>query len=126
MLKLATGTNEVKIAIPQEVLSVGDCYFYHVVDLPGHGVIDTLSSWDLRGRFSDYLGGFDIRGKSLLDVGAASGFISFEAERMGMGAREVYGFDADSPERLNLVPYSEIPSESPRWFYTKSTARLRR
>jgi Ribosomal protein L11 methyltransferase (PrmA) len=117
MLKSATGTNEVKIAAPLDVLSVDDCYFYHVVDLPGHGVIDTLSSWDLRGRFSDYLGGFDVKGKSLLDVGAASGFISFEAERMG--AAEVYGFDVDSAERFNLVPYSEIPSESPRWFYEK-------
>src|ERR1700730_9504353 len=117
MLKPAIGTNEVKIAAPLDVLSVDDCYFYHVVDLPGHGVIDTLSSWDLRGRFTDYLGGFDIRGKSLLDVGVASGFISFEAERMG--AREVYGFDVDGPERFNLVPYSEIPSESPRSFYEK-------
>jgi ribosomal protein L11 methylase PrmA len=55
----------------------------------------------LRGRFLDYLGGFDIKGKSLLDVGAASGFISFEAERMG--AAEVYGFDVDS-ESVSITP----------------------
>jgi hypothetical protein len=117
MLKSASGTNEVKLAVPLEVSSLEDCYFYHVVDLPGYGVIDRISSWDLRGRVSDYLGGVDIKGKSFLDVGVASGFISFEAERLG--ASEVYGFDADSSERFDLVPYSKIPDESPRWFYEK-------
>jgi hypothetical protein len=117
MLKSASGSHDVKFAAPLEVSSVDDCYFYHVVDLPGHGVINRMTSWDLRGRVSDYLGGVDTKGKSFLDVGVASGFISFEVERLG--ASEVFGFDADSAERLNFVPYSKIPDESPRWFYEK-------
>jgi hypothetical protein len=103
---------EVRLSEPIEVSTIEGCFFYHVIDLPGHGVIDQLSSWDLRGRFKDYLGGVSLDGKSFLDIGPASGFISFEAERYG--AKEVYGFEAADPDNLDIVPYSAIPNSSPR------------
>ena len=62
---------------PRIVENLDDCYFYHTMDLPGVGVM--RGHWDLRGRFADYVGGVDVEGKSVLDVGAATGFLSFEA-----------------------------------------------
>src|SRR5216684_7251056 len=56
---------------------------------------------DLRGRFDEYIGGIDLRGQTVLDVGTASGFLSFEAERRGA---TVFSFDADGPERIQVVP----------------------
>jgi SAM-dependent methyltransferase len=66
----------------------------------------------LRGRFEDYLGEVSVRGKSFLDVGPATGLISFEAERHG--ASEVFGFDAASPDNLDILPYQTIPKSSKR------------
>ncbi len=89
------------------------CYFYHTLDLPGHGTVD--GGWDLRGRFEDYIGHADLRGKRFLDVGAASGFLSFEAERLG--AAEVTSFDLDTAERQDLLPFhgSEYVDDYPSW-----------
>ena len=70
----------VRFAEPMVVEDLSDTFFYHVTELPGYGVIDHPTSWDLRGRFRDYIGGLDISGKSFLDVGAGSGYNTFEAE----------------------------------------------
>ncbi|MGD9659135.1 MAG: class I SAM-dependent methyltransferase [Methylocystis sp.] len=78
------------------------CYFYHTMDLPEFGLQD--GGWDLRGRFDDYVGGVDFSNKRVLDVGAASGFLSFEAERSG--ASEVVSFDLDSADRQSLLPFA--------------------
>lgn len=78
------------------------CFFYHTMDLPGFGIQD--GGWDLRGRFLDYIGHVDVSGKRVLDIGSASGFLSFEAERYG--ARDVVSFDLDSAERQTLLPFA--------------------
>lgn len=90
-------------ATPWYVKDAGDCYFYHTIDLPTLGTQD--GGWDLRGRFMDYIGNVDLRGKRVLDVGAATGFLSFEAERHG--AREVVSFDLDTAKRQTLLPFTE-------------------
>ena len=89
-------------AEPMTVDKVEECFFYHTIDLPGFGVQD--GGWDLRGRFTDYVGGVNVAGKRVLDVGTASGFLSFEAERMG--AREVVSFDLDTAKRQTLLPFA--------------------
>ena len=88
-------------ASPMKVGGPHDCFFYHTIELPGFGVQE--GGWDLRGRFLDYVGGADVSGKRVLDVGTASGFLSFEAERFG--AREVVSFDLDTAERQTLLPF---------------------
>ena len=99
-----------------------DCYFYHTIDLPEFGVQD--GGWDLRGRFSDYIGGADVSGKRILDVGTASGYLSFEAERLG--AREVISFDLDSADRQTLLPFagSDYVENHDDWSRTQTAGFL--
>ena len=68
-------------AEPRTVTSLDDCYFYHTVEIPGHSVV--TGEWDLRPGLDAYLGHFDFAGKRVLDVGAASGILSFHVERQG-------------------------------------------
>lgn len=84
------------------VIHRDDCYFYHSFDFPDGEVV--CGNWDLRGRFEDYIGGVDLSGQSFLDIGTASGFLSFEAERRGA---KVVSFDMDTPARQHLLPFSE-------------------
>jgi O-methyltransferase len=57
------------------------CLFYHSVDLgPGSQV---QGQWDLRPAVDAYLGQVDFAGRSVLEVGPASGFLSFHMEQKG-------------------------------------------
>lgn len=89
-------------ASPLHIDSTAQCYFYHTTDLPGHEF--QKGGWDLRGRFKDYVGGLDVTGMRVLDVGTASGFLSFAAEEAG--AREVVSFDLDTADRQHLLPFA--------------------
>lgn len=91
------------LAEPRRVERLEDCYFYHTMDLPGFGIV--RGHWDLRGRFDDYVGGVSVEGKSVLDVGAATGFLSFEAERLG--ANGVLSFDMSHARQQHFVPFRD-------------------
>jgi hypothetical protein len=78
-----------------------DCIFYHSFNLPdGRSII---GDWDMRGKFDNYVGHLDLAGKSVIDVGTASGFLSFEAEKRGA---QVVSFDADSTARYTRLPHA--------------------
>jgi len=94
-----------EFAEPRHVTNADDCFFYHTIDLPGLGV--QHGEWDLRDRFSDYTDGFDFAGKSVLDVGAGSGFLSFSAEEAG--AIDVVSVDMDSTLRQDFLPFHDKP-----------------
>lgn len=68
-------------AEPRVVTSVDDCLFYHTLDVPGYGTIHGF--WDIRGNESEYLGGVDFTGTRVLEIGPASGQLSFFMERAG-------------------------------------------
>jgi SAM-dependent methyltransferase len=87
-------------ADPVEVRDVSDCFFYHTIDLPGVGVV--YGEWDLRGGFDDYIGHADVRGKRVLDVGSANGFVCFALEERGA---RVVAYDLSPLEQWDLVPY---------------------
>lgn len=89
------------LAPPRMVEGLEDCFFYHAMDLPGLGLV--RAHWDLRGRFDDYIGGVDVSGKSVIDVGAATGFLSFEAEKHG--ASRVLSFDMSDPRQQTFLPF---------------------
>jgi len=80
-----------------------DCIWYHVMDVPGLGV--TEAPWDLRGKFSEYIGSVPVEGRSVLDIGTASGFLSFEAEKAG--AREIVSFDIGVGTSEHRLPFRE-------------------
>lgn len=87
-------------APPREVASVDDCYFYHTMDIPGHGVV--TGEWDLRGRENLYLGGFDFTGKRVLEMGPASGFLTRYMEQAGA---DVVAYDLSEDHSWDTVPF---------------------
>lgn len=62
-----------------------DCYFYHVMDVPGHGTVG--GQFDLRGAEDDYLGKVGLAGQRVLEIGPASGFLTFHMESRDAHAR---------------------------------------
>lgn len=97
------------------------CYFYHTIDLPG-GTI--TGEWDLRGRIQDYIGHVPVSGTSVLDVGTASGFLSFEMEKLGA---QVVSFDAESCADIAFVPvFDAIHVTDPERWCRETDAFLER
>jgi hypothetical protein len=107
-------------AEPRTVTDLASCFFYHTMDVPGYGTVH--GEWDLRGQFDEYIGGVELAGKTMLDIGTASGFLTWEAERRGA---TVVSFDMDGVQRLTLLPFRDslyfqdrdryIVEDSPRY-----------
>jgi SAM-dependent methyltransferase len=93
----------IKFAEPRRVESLEECFFYHTIELPGFGLV--RGQWDLRGRFEEYVGGVEVEGRSVLDVGAATGFLSFESERRG--ASRVVSYDMSDVRQQTLLPFKD-------------------
>lgn len=91
-------------APPRMVTSPEDCTFYHTIDAPGYGILD--GEWDLRGHVDAYLGGTDVRGKRVLELGTASGFLCVEMEKRGA---DVVAFDLSDEFDGDLVPFARRP-----------------
>jgi hypothetical protein len=87
---------------PRNVSDLKDCYFYHTMDLPDIGRIQ--GNWDLRPNLKDYLGRLNFRQKRVLDVGCASGVLSFYIEQQGA---EVVSFDLDKNGDWDMVPFAK-------------------
>jgi len=94
------------------VTNLDDCYFYHTMELPEFGLIH--AHWDLRERFDEYIGGVDVAGKSVLDIGTATGFLSFEAEKRGA---RVVSFDMEKGSQQTFLPFKDKPyyNDRERW-----------
>jgi hypothetical protein len=102
-----TPTAEELYAPPRSVSSLDECYFYHSVELPDHGLVQ--GDWDLRGGESEYLGGVHLRGKGVLEVGAASGYLSVFMERAGAN---VVSYDLSPEHTIDVVPYARSDHEA--------------
>ncbi len=94
-------------ASPREVTDLADCRFYHTIDLPGHGVIE--GDWDLRAGWREYLGGVDFRGKRVLEIGTAGGFLCFSMEKMGA---DVVAYDLSEEQSWDVVPFHGMDYEA--------------
>lgn len=90
-------------APPLRPPSLDACYFYHTTAIPGHGTVE--GEWDLAAGIDAYLGHVSFAGKSVLDVGAATGFLSFHIEQAG-GA--VISYDLSEAQAWDIVPLSGI------------------
>ena len=84
----------------RHVENLSDCIFYHSTDIPGYGTVN--GQWDLRSGVERYLGHFDFKAKRTLDVGTASGFLTFHAESAGA---EVISFDLSEEWPWDIVPF---------------------
>lgn len=92
---------EIPYVEPRRVTDIRECSFYHTMDLPGHGTVPGV--WDLRAGIDRYLGGVLFAGRRVLDVGAASGFLSFHMEQQGA---EVVSYDLSESHSWDNVPYA--------------------
>lgn len=77
-----------------------DCVFYHSMTYPEGDSVE--GAWDIRGLFDQYVGGYPLRGKTVLDVGTAGGFLAFEAERAGA---TVTALDAGTAAEFDRIPF---------------------
>jgi SAM-dependent methyltransferase len=105
---MSDDTNEL-YARARDVTDPADCYFYHTTDIPGFGTVH--GEWDLRPKIDAYLGGFSFRGKRVLDIGAASGFLSFHMERQGA---DVVSYDLSKDYDWDVVPFARLDTAANR------------
>jgi SAM-dependent methyltransferase len=107
---------------PRVVEDISTCLFYHTMDLPSLGVV--RGHWDLRGRFDEYIGQVSLSGRRVLDVGCATGYLSFSSEQAG--AREVVSFDMDHARRQHWLPFKDkLPYRDPEGFANGHNAWVR-
>lgn len=92
-----------------------DCFFYHSLDLP---LEQTTGIWDLRAQPSAYLGDVAFKDLSVLEIGPASGFLSFWME--GEGAR-VTALEPSMAHLWDIVPFDGF--DTPTW-RTKFSASI--
>ena len=98
-----TGPLTEPFASPREVTDINACHFYHVMDLPGFGTTEGL--WDLRRGVDAYLGRVRFAGKRVLEIGPASGFLTFEMERQGA---DVVCVDLPPDHAWDFVPFATL------------------
>ncbi len=94
-------------ATPKSVQDVAECVFYHTMDLPGVGEVQ--GQFDLRGRERDYLGHVDLKGKRVLEIGPASGYLSLYMERQGA---EVVSCDLSADAYWDFVPFARVDQDA--------------
>jgi SAM-dependent methyltransferase len=90
-------------APPRRVERAEDCYFYHAMEIPGHGAVG--GDWDLRGGEDDYLGHVALEGQRVLEIGPASGFLTFHMEARGA---EVVAVELAPENEWDIVPLAHL------------------
>jgi hypothetical protein len=90
---------------PRRVDDPKDCEFYHTIELPGLGT--QPGHWDLRDRVDDYLGNQKFDGKRVVDVGPASGFLTFEMEKRGASVI-AFDFSGEAGGQHDVIPYADF------------------
>lgn len=81
-----------------------DCLWYHTMELPNGETFQ--GAWTMP-NFQEYVGGYDLNGKTVLDVGTATGYLAFNAEREGA---IVTALDAASTKEFRHVPFAAARS----------------
>jgi len=97
---MQVASNNEIFAVPLKVEDPADCHFYHTMEVPGHGLMN--GEWDLRDRVDDYLGRVGFAGQRVLEIGPASGFLTFEMEKRGA---DVVSVEVTAEHGWDFVPY---------------------
>jgi len=86
---------------PSDSIPLEDCEFYHVMDIPGLSE-PPKGLFDLRKGVNEFLGHVDFKNKTVLELGPASGFLTFHIEKMG---GDVTSIDIDPQNnKWDIVP----------------------
>jgi hypothetical protein len=83
----------------REGADLSDFTWYHATELPDGRVLP--GAWDLRGHEADYLGGVDLAGTRVLELGPATGYLTYFMERQGA---EVVAFEAGFDVPIDTLP----------------------
>ena len=67
---------------PSDNISLEDCEFYHVQNIPGLSE-PTKGTYDLRKGINEYLGHVNFNNKTVLELGPSTGYITFHIEKEG-------------------------------------------
>ena len=97
---MQVASNDEIFAVPLKVEDPDDCFFYHTMEVPGHGLMTGPA--DLRGAVDDYLGKVAFAGQRVLEIGPASGFLTFEMEKRGA---DVVSVEVTAEHGWDFVPY---------------------
>jgi O-methyltransferase len=88
-----------RLALAHAGAGPDQCDFYHTMELGEGEVIE--GAWDLRGGERSYLGHVDVAGQRVLELGPATGHLSFFMERQGA---DVVAFDLAPGMAADIVP----------------------
>ena len=90
---------QLDLAARRAGLERDDCFFYHYSELPDGEVVP--GAWDLRGQEEVYLGHADMAGRRVLELGPATGHLTWWMEAQGA---DVVAFEAGFDVTIDLLP----------------------
>lgn len=99
--------DSLNVSKPMIVNSPEECSWYHCFDLPDGRYIH--GRWDFRGQEDGLLGNIPYRGKSVLEVGPASGFLTRAMEKRGA---DVLCVDVDPSSNWDIAPRLDRDTEA--------------
>ena len=84
---------------PSDNISLDDCEWYHIMEVPGiEGLTD--GTFDCRNDIDNIFGNLDFKNKKVLNLGPATGYLNFEAEKRGAEVTSIeLGIDPNNLQR---------------------------
>lgn len=104
-------------AVPE----LASCIFYHTTELPGGETV--RGQWDLRPTVAAYLGHVPLAGRSVLEIGPASGFLTFHMESEGA---QVTAVELPMEHLWDAVPVAGFDMAAWRNGFTEAIHGVRR
>ena len=96
-------------APPSDNISLNDCEWYHIMEIPGiEGLTDGV--FDCRDDIGNILGNLDFKNKKVINLGPSTGYLSFESERRGADVTSI-DLSIDSEER-DWTPIADLDWKS--------------
>jgi SAM-dependent methyltransferase len=113
------GENQKRLAQRWAGVTLEDCHFYHRAALPDGRVIEGV--WNLIGGEAEYLGGVDLDGRRVLELGPATGWLTVWMEQQGA---RVVGFDLGWDVAPDLIPLEQFDLDSLRTQHIRFASRV--
>tara|TARA_Y100000996_G_scaffold400502_1_gene370545 strand:+ start:82 stop:1035 length:954 start_codon:yes stop_codon:yes gene_type:complete len=101
---------------PSDNISLEDCEWYHVMEIPGVGLTPSVS-FDLRNDLDNILGrNVNYKDKKVINLGSITGHLSFEAERRGADVTSVdLSVDPDQMVKKQATERDWVPRANEDW-----------